>query len=190
MRAVSKTVFTLVFLAMTAFTLLSWSTAEIGKNSNPCEIELLKKIAPWASGCFYTALFNNQTATQEQINFEKQMLDRFVEKEGASQQILWYRSKFYQRYRSIFRTNFQQLHFMHQDYTRAEHTKLAIQVDYLLFLVKHDLQPLAQKTINKFCTTYVPRNRSDLVDELEWRLKQQSLLLSLEQCRMITSSKW
>ena len=189
MVTITKTFLGILFLVAGAYTLLGWCTAEVGKENNPCENELIKKMAPWASGCFYTTLFNDKPASREQIDFEKQMLDRFVEKDGVSPQILLYRSKFHQKYRSVYRTNFQELHFMHADYTKAEHIKLANQVDYWHFLYKHDLKPLAQKTINEFCTVYISENRSDLVDELEWRLEQRNLLLSLQQCRMITSSK-
>jgi hypothetical protein len=134
----------IVFLAI--YTLIAWKTIELGNNDgNTCTTAVLRSVAPWSSGCFYTALFQDTTVSQEQIDFEKSMLDRFSKKQGTSPKVLWYRSKFYQKYRLRFRANFQDLHYLHADYTRAEHTKLGSQVDYLRFLIRMTSSPLHKK---------------------------------------------
>lgn len=165
------------------------ATSKLSPNATLCSNSIVQKIVPWSSGCFYKAYFEDNP-TDEQLVFEKDKLDNFVNKKGHASDILWYRSVFHQRFQNRFKTSFKEIHEMHLDYTKAQHTRLDAQFDYLEFLYKSDLKPLAQTTLDRFCTTYVnpigsPHER---VEEIRWRISKKSLPLTTEKCLPYVSS--
>lgn len=177
-----------LFIAASAYTVLLRLTLEVDAEKAPCTEGLLATLAPWSAGCFYHAYYSQEEVSRETLEFEKRMLDRFVKKGGVATDILWYRFKFHQKYQALFQVNFQELHLIHQDYTKSEHIKLENQAEYWHFLHVNGLASLAQQTLNEYCDTYVPGHRDDLVDEISWRLERRSVGLNLDYCRTITAS--
>jgi hypothetical protein len=168
------------------------SSQHLIENGGVCNTLIPHDIIPWSAGCFYKqAGSSNNENKQAEIDFEKKMLDRFNEKNGVNTEILWYRLEFHIKHQNHYQLSFQDLHQMYSDYTRSQHIKLDRQVAYLGFLLKADLTPLAQSTLNDFCDTYLirERRREAVSKEFEWRLKQQKLPLNLEHCRNVLPTR-
>ncbi|MEM7358541.1 MAG: hypothetical protein AAF431_05570 [Pseudomonadota bacterium] len=174
------------YLLVTVFTLIASSTSKLMPGQNLCENKLVSAAAPWSSGCFYQAYFADNPSP-ELIVKERVLLEKFVGNNGVASDVLWYRSVFHQKFRLKLRTSYQNIHAMHQRYTQADHKRIDLQVQYLTFLVRSDLVPLAQSTLDEYCTAFIPANRRDLTKEIEWRLREGRLPLSLDSCVTKTS---
>lgn len=164
-----------------SFVWFASKASPLNPNSELCVNKALRIIAPWSSGCFYKAYFQDQPA-DPLVRAEQKMLARFAERGGVAADVLWYRSVFHQRFQNQLRTPFQSIHKMHLAYTKAQHIRIDLQVKYWEFLVKNDLRPLAQSTLNTYCDTYVELYREDIVDEINGRLAASGLPLSGEHC--------
>lgn len=172
----------LVYVLIAGYALLASAASKLAPGDKLCEQQLLRAVAPWSSGCFYTAYFQDDPSL-EQLAEEKVRLDRFAENNGFASDVLWYRSVFHQKYQQQFRTSFEDIHKMQLRYTQAQHRRLDLQIQYLEFLRQSELLPLAQSTLDRFCQIYVPGKRPDFTDELEWRLRDAKLPLSLAVCQ-------
>ena len=177
----TKLTTTMLLLVFAAISLLASVNSSLSPKNTLCQHFIVKQLLHWNSGCVYKAYFMD-APSQELILDEQARLKKFSERGGVAADILWYRSVFHQRFQNELRTSFQDIHEMHQRYTRAQHIRIDFQTAYLDFLVRSDLIPLAQTTLDEYCTTYIEPHRADLVTEIKWRLSRRNLDLSLDTC--------
>lgn len=156
-------------------------TSTLNPGNTFCQTEGVRHLAPWTSGCIYQAYFE-KSPSKDSILYEQKKLAYFAERGGVAADVLWYRSVFHQRFQNELRTPFQDIHEMHLQYTRAQHIRIDLQMNYLQFLLERDLAPLAQTTLDEYCETYIPHKRSDLLEEINWRLGRRGLALSSASC--------
>ncbi|GHA06049.1 hypothetical protein GCM10008090_14610 [Arenicella chitinivorans] len=156
-------------------------TSALSPNNEFCKKPTVKRLAPWTAGCVYQAYFEQNPALETVLD-EANRLANFAQRNGKAADVLWYRSVFHQRFQNELRTSYQDIHGMHLQYTRAQHIRIDLQMNYLQFLLERDLAPLAQATLDKYCATYIPQNRRDLIEEINWRIDRRGLKLSSTKC--------
>jgi len=178
----SKFYISFAYILLVGYTVVTWYTYEIPDQGDTCLSKIYTNLLHWSSGCFYSNNIETHKSEESIIKLEAKMLQRYIRNQGVSPEILWYNSKFHQRNRVLFKNNFQDLHRMHQAYTRSEHTDMKRQIDYWQYLVRHDLVPLAQSTLNQYCKTYIPNHRRDIVESIQSYLKLTQIDLSLKEC--------
>lgn len=173
-----------LFLTASSYALLTSVTTKIDPDNLICENAGSRFIASWGAGCYYTAYFDqSDTIDNKRIEFERGKLENFMRRGGVSPEILWYRLKFHQKYRHIFRTGFQELHFMYLDYLKSQHIVLDKQADYLHFLVQSELHLLAQQTLDDFCDTYILTRREARIEDFAHLLELKQVALAFEHCK-------
>ena len=179
----NKAIIIALFIVASGYSVIAAMTISISPDKNICTNKLMRFIAPWSSACFYTAYYQEDgEAHSDQLMIEKETLEKFVDQGGVAADILWYRSKLNQKHQLLFRTSFQDLHEMHNDYTRSDHFRIDKQADYLQFLQVNDLLPLAQETLDEFCKVYIPLHRDDLIEKFKSVLSDNNIPLSMERC--------
>lgn len=173
-----------LFLIASGFAIFTSMTTKIDADDPICENAISRFIASWGAGCYYSAYFDEGNSIDiKRLESERDKLETFASKRGVSPEILWYRLKFHQKFRNLFRTNFQVLHYMYLDYLKSQHISLNRQTDYLHFLVQSELVPLAQQTLDDFCDTYILIRREARIEDFAHRLALKKVALSFEYCK-------
>jgi len=184
--SIQKFIVATIFIVVTLYSVVTTNTLLISeeKNDNCSQNSLISHIVPWTAGCFYSALYEKtEQLTKKKLDAESGLLEEFVKRGGVAPDILRYRFLLHQKYQNYFRSSFQVLHGMHNDYTRSNHHRIDHQVEYLKFLQLSDLMPLAQLTLNDYCATYILQRRDDIVENISENLALAKIPLSLDSCR-------
>jgi len=149
--------------------------------SKTCMSKRLNSFLPWDSGCFYSAFFEKEPSLQ-QIEYEHEKLSRFVDNGGIVQHVLWYRSVFYQRFRSHFDISYEDLDQMHKRFTESNPTRAASQIHYLSYLSTAGEKNRGQEILDHYCRVYIPRNFVNEVNNIGEMMALANLDYSMETC--------
>jgi len=178
----SKTIFIITYVLVTAYVLIGSLTKSVSEEGNLCSYKAINTAAPWSSGCFYKAYYTSDNISDEELNSEAHRLAEFAENGGMPADIHLYRIQLHMRYQERLRTNFQDLHNLYLNYTKAEQRNLIFQIEYLGFLYANQLESLAQNTLNQYCDTYIVKGRVARVDEIKQGLTINQIPLDTSSC--------
>jgi len=184
----SKNVFIFAYLLISLYAIIASLTRDVSEESNWCSYQTIKAAAPWTSGCFYMAYYSNDTVSDKQLGDEVKQLSSFAKKGGMAADIHLYKLQLHIKHQTRLKANFQDIHTLYLNYTKAEHHNIKIQTEYLHFLHLNQLGGLAQTTLDKYCDKYLFRGRVDIVDEMKWRLAEKQVPANLTRCYDVANS--
>lgn len=172
-------------LFSSAFTYINYRSIQIDQNTEICKMAIGRYVISWASGCFYSKdnLTNYGNYSEKELIRQYELLNSFTKRGGFEPEILWHKLKFSQKHQMLLKLNFQSIHEDYLRYRKSEHTDLTRQINYLNFLVKNQLTPLAQDTLDSYCDTYLPSYKIEVVEQLEKAFNELELPLKSEYCR-------
>ena len=174
----------IAYLAFTVSVVIFYQLSPIGAHSAFCRSNFGQQIAPWTSGCFYRDAKQQQSVTLDSLNFEKDKLNTFVQGSGHAPNIHYYHLGFLQIYRDPLKKNFHDVHKAFELMNSRTPHNIARQVDYIHYLVAHDLDNLAQSTLDQQCSQ-VLSSRPDKIAILQSYVESLNLQLSLAKCKDI-----